>query len=129
MPALTLDTYKDTMRENICAICVSFAPTRDNPTRCVHETSGDCSLFAHLPDVVHSISAVDSGSIEPYLTALRHNVCANCSHQNKDGVCDVRDNRGPVPVWCALDTYFNLIVGTIEDLHQVARKGQEDILK
>ncbi len=121
MAALTLENYTDAMRESICAVCVSFSPARDNPTRCVHETSGACSLFAHLEDVVESVSSVESGSIEPYLAALRHNVCANCSHQNKDGVCDIRDNRGPTPVWCALDTYFNLIVGTIEDLRQNSR--------
>ena len=120
--SLSLEDYRDAMRENICGVCVSFAPSRDNPARCVHETSGACSLFSNLEDVVETVSSVGSGSIEPYLAALRHNVCANCSHQNKDSVCDVRDNRGPTPVWCTLDTYFNLIVGTIEDLQQASKQ-------
>src|SRR4051794_31531209 len=101
MEALSIQEYKDAMRENVCGVCVSFTGDREEPARCVHETSGQCSLFAHLEDVVDSVSSVDSGSIEPYLTALRHNVCENCSHQNKQGVCDVRDNRGPTPIWCA----------------------------
>jgi hypothetical protein len=116
MSTISIEDYKNAMRENICGVCVSFAADHQNPARCIHETSGECSLFSHLDDVIETVSNVKSGSIEPYVAALRHRVCANCSHQNKDGVCDVRDSRGPIPLWCPLDTYFNLIVGTIEDL-------------
>ena len=118
MATIRLSEYKDAMREAICSLCVSFAPDCQNPTRCVHEKSETCTLFAHLADVVDVVSSVDSGSIEPYLTALRNEVCANCSHQDKRGFCDLRDARGPMPSWCVLDTYFNLIVGAIEDVHK-----------
>ena len=118
MGAITVDDYKDAMREGICSLCVSFAADSRNPTRCVHEQSGQCSLFSHLPEVVDVVSKVDSGSIVPYLERLRLDVCANCKHQDKRGVCDIRDSRGPAPTWCALDAYFNLIVGVIEDVNE-----------
>ena len=118
MAAIPIEEYQEAMRENICRVCVSFAPDRANPTRCVLETSGQCTLFSHLDDVVEVVATVDSGSIEPYMTALRHQVCANCEHQNKRGVCELRDSRSPSPTWCVLDTYFNLIVGTIEEVAQ-----------
>ena len=120
MSTISVEDYREAMRENICSVCVSFAADRENRARCVHETSGQCSLFSHLDEVVEAVSTVHSGSIEPYVSALRHEVCANCAHQNKQGVCDLRDSRGPVPIWCPLDTYFNLIVGTIEDLRASA---------
>ena len=85
MSPIPLDEYKDAMRETVCSLCVSFAADRQNPTRCVHERSGQCSLFANLGDVVDVVSNVGSGSIVPYLEALRRNVCAKCEHQNERG--------------------------------------------
>jgi hypothetical protein len=116
MSEIGIDEYKNAMREEVCSICVSFVADDKNPTRCIHEHSGQCSLFANLGGVVEAVSKVDSGSIVPYLEALRGTVCAKCSHQDARGVCDLRDNRGPVPIWCSLDAYFNIVVGAIEGL-------------
>ena len=41
-------------------------------------------------------------------------MCAHCDHQDSHGVCNLRDSRAPVPNWCILDAYFNLIVGAVE---------------
>ena|ERR1041385_2831307 len=115
MANIPISEYRDAMRESVCGVCVSFSPDREYPGRCVYEDSKQCSLFAHLPEVVEVVSGVDSNSIEPYLTALRREVCANCSHQDKRGFCDLRDSRGPLPNWCVLDAYFNIIVGAVEE--------------
>ena len=122
MTPIALDEYKDAMRDAVCKSCVCYTADRYNPTRCVHETSGDCTLFAHLEEVVEALSGVRSGSIEPYVEALRRRVCSNCSHQDARGVCELRDSRSVAPTWCVLDTYFNLVVGALEDL-QKARGG------
>jgi hypothetical protein len=126
MSSVALDEYKEAMRNEICSVCVSFSGDRQNPTRCIHESSGECSLFAHLGEVVDVVSNVGSGSIVPYLERLRLKVCANCAHQDDRGVCDLRDSRGPVPTWCALDAYFNLVVGAIESVHE--RRGNIEAL-
>lgn len=116
MTPIAIEEYRDAMRSAICNLCVSFAADTQNPPRCVHENSGQCNLFAKLGEVVDVVSHVDSGSIAPYMEELRRNVCARCEHQDERGICDVRDGRGPVPTWCVLDTYFNLIVGAIEEV-------------
>jgi hypothetical protein len=118
MSAIGIDEYKDAMREDICRLCVSFASDNKNPARCVHEHSGQCSLFANLSEVVELVSKVQSGSIVPYLEALRRKVCAKCAHQDAQGVCNLRDNRGPMPTWCTLDAYFNVVVGAIEGVRE-----------
>ena len=118
MSPIALDEYKYAMRDAICSVCVSFNANRQNPSRCVNEDSGQCSLFANLGEVVDVVSKVDSGSIVPYLEELRRKVCAKCEHQDAHGVCNIRDNRGPVPIWCSLDTYFNLVVGAIESVQE-----------
>jgi hypothetical protein len=119
MTAVSIGEYKNAMREAICQICVSFVEDQQDSTRCAHENSGQCGLFAHLPEVVEAISHIKSDSIEDYTTALREAVCANCEHQDSRGVCNVRDSRVPVPNWCVLDAYFNLIVGTVEDVQKM----------
>jgi hypothetical protein len=118
MSAINIDEYREAMREEVCRICVSFAADSGNPTRCVHEHSGQCSLFAHLEEVVEAVSKVQSGSIVPYLEELRGRVCAKCAHQDVRSFCDIRDNRGPVPIWCSLDAYFNIVVGAIEGVRE-----------
>jgi hypothetical protein len=118
MIATEVEKYKDAMRDAVCGVCAYFAQDKQNPGRCIHENSGQCSLFAKLDEVVEVVSHVNSGSIEPYIEELRRNVCANCEHQNEQGICDVRDARGPVPEWCTLDAYFNLVVGAVEDVQR-----------
>jgi len=118
MAAISLDEYKDAMRNAVCRTCVSFVEDRQNSTRCGYEKSGQCSLFAHLAEVVETISSTKSASIEPYTKALREALCAKCEHQDKRGVCSLRDSREPVPSWCVLDAYFNLVVGAVEDVQK-----------
>jgi len=121
-PAL-FEEYKGAMRDAVCKSCICFAEDHQNPGRCLHERSGDCSLFVHLDEVVHAVSTAKSNSIDAYTQALRQQVCAKCDHQDERGVCNLRDNHGPVPTWCILDAYFNLIVGAIEDV-QKAHAGE-----
>jgi hypothetical protein len=118
MSPIAIDEYKKAMREEICGVCISFTPGKEEPTRCLHECSGECSLFAHLPEIVDSVSRVDGRSMEPYVAALRKDVCAHCQHQDDKGVCDLRDSHSPAPTWCVLDAYFNLITGVIEDVRK-----------
>jgi hypothetical protein len=119
MTGIASEEYKDALRSSICSMCICFAQDNNiDARRCIHENSGQCSLFAKLNDVVDVVSRVKSGSVGPYVEQLRHDVCAHCEHQDKNSVCDVRDKHGPVPNWCVLDAYFNLIVGTIEEVQQ-----------
>jgi hypothetical protein len=118
MTPISMDEYRDAMRNAVCQTCVSFVADRQNSTRCAYENSGQCSLFAHLPEVIETISRIKSESIEPYAKGLREAVCANCEDQDEREVCNLRDSREPVPTWCVLDTYFNLIVGTVEDVQR-----------
>ena len=121
MPAIHFEEYQDAIRNTVCNVCVCFLEDKENPGRCVHEHSGQCSLFAHLSDVVHMVSSIDSRGIESYTAALRQQVCAKCDHQDERGVCNLRDSHEPVPTWCILDAYFNLIVGAVEDVQNLHR--------
>jgi hypothetical protein len=124
MAPIAVEKYQDAMRDAICSMCVCFAEDKQNPGRCVHEQSGQCSLFAHLNEVADVVSGVDSYSMDPYIEALRRQVCSKCEHQDERGICDLRDSRGPVPNWCVLDAYFNLIVGAVEEVQRMETNGR-----
>jgi hypothetical protein len=118
MTPITIDRYKEAMREAICPMCVRFADDSDNASLCVHETSGECGLFEHLEKVAGVVSSVQSDSIEPYMEALRREVCEHCRYQAENLVCSVRDSDEPTPTWCILDAYTNLIVGVTEQVQE-----------
>jgi hypothetical protein len=124
MTPIAIEEYQDAMRDAVCGVCVSFTEDRRNPGRCIHETTGECGLFEKLNEVVGVISGINSNSIEPYTNALRREICAKCDHQDASGNCDLRNSRSRVPNWCILDTYFNLIVGAIEEAQRVAAENR-----
>ena len=61
--------------------------------------------------IVETIHSVKSDKMEPYIEALRRNVCVYCKHQSPDGKCTFRVNLD-----CGLDRYFPLIIEAIEEV-------------
>lgn len=100
-----VDELEAIVRMRICAVCSE----RTSEGVCGKETA-HCSLFELFPLVAQAILATDSESIEPYIKAIRENVCSVCVEQKLDGSCDLRDE-----VRCALDAYLVPIVEAIEE--------------
>jgi hypothetical protein len=73
------------------------------------ETDG-CTLFELFPYVAQAILATESDRIEPYIEAIRENVCSVCIEARLDGSCPKREDR-----CCALDTYLGPIVEAISE--------------
>lgn len=105
----SLDDYWDAVRAVVCTKCIDG----DGHGNCRLTGSYACGLSAHFPRIVETVLSVKSDTMDPYIDALRKNVCANCMHQSPDGTCLFRSN-----VDCGLDRYFPLIVVAIEELHQ-----------
>jgi hypothetical protein len=74
--------------------------------------------------MVDVMADVQSNSMEAYTDTLRAGVCTKCDHHDDRGVCRLRDSHGPMPTWCTLDAYLNLVVGAVEEL-QSARAAAE----
>ena len=104
----TLDEYWDAVRAKVCVKCIDG----DGLGNCRLTGEYACGLSVHFPRIVDTVLSVSSSSMEPYIEALRVNVCSNCLHQSPDGTCTFRSN-----VDCGLDRYFPLIVEAIEGLH------------
>jgi hypothetical protein len=97
---------ENTLRERICRVCVDRSLQGD----CEKDAAAECALFDSFPAIVQAISRADSDLIDDYVAAVRAVVCAQCDHQDNDGMCDVRDQ-----VRCVLDRYLVLIVQIVEE--------------
>ena len=102
------------LRERICPSCARF--TSDGA--CSLPVDRPCSLFKNLPEVIEIVRSTHSAKIDPYVDVLRGRVCAACHFEDDHGSCPCRTN-----VDCALDSYFVLIVETIEE--ELANQSRE----
>ena len=94
------------VRDRICNVCT--ARTVDG--QCGLEEPSSCALFRLFPQVAQAIQSVESDDIQQYIDSIRHNVCAVCADQARDGSCETRQQ-----VQCALDAYLLLVVDAIEE--------------
>jgi hypothetical protein len=94
------------VRNRVCHVCTERAVTGE----CGLEKPSSCSLFQLFPEVAKAIQSVKSDDIQPYIEAIRRNVCSACMDQQPDGSCETRQQ-----VRCALDAYLLLVVDAIEE--------------
>ena len=107
----SLEQYWQAVQQRVCVKCIDSDPAkRDGNCRLTGEDA--CGLKYHFPQIVDTVLSVHSDNLEPYVEALRRNVCIFCKHQSSDGKCSFRSNLD-----CGLDRYFPLIVEAIEGLH------------
>lgn len=114
---INLETYADAVRRKFRMRCINS----DEHGNCLLPAGGECELEFHFPKTVETVQSVKSDRMEPYVDALRRNVCANCKHQSSDGKCALREN-----LECCLDRYFTLVVEAIEEVdaaEQLARSA------
>ena len=103
---LEISKIESIVRNRICTLCTE----RTVDGQCDLESPSSCALFRLFPQVAQAILSVRSDDIQPYIDAIRRNVCSVCGDQAGDGSCETR--RG---VQCALDAYLILVVDAIEE--------------
>jgi hypothetical protein len=94
------------VRNTICNVCTE----RTVDGQCGLAAPIDCALFRLFPEVARAIQSVQSDDIQPYIDAIRRNVCSVCADQASDESCETRQQ-----VRCSLDAYLSLVVDAIEE--------------
>ena len=94
------------VRNRICHICTE----QTGESQCGLEDPSSCALFRLFPQVAQAIQSVNSNDIQPYIDAIRRNVCSVCLELEQDGDCESRRQ-----VQCSLDAYLLLVVDAIEE--------------
>ena len=85
------------VRNKICGVCTE----RTVDGECGLDAPIECALFRLFPEVAQAIQAVNSDDIQPYIDAIRRNVCTVCVDRASDESCEPRQQ-----VRCALDAYL-----------------------
>lgn len=102
----THEEYWESLQAGICAKCIDG----DGRGNCRIGNEETCALKRFLPEIVEVVESTYSGSMDPYVEALRKKVCTACLHQSFSGSCSLRKDLA-----CALDRYYPLIVQVIEE--------------
>ena len=102
----SLEELEAIVRNRVCGVCTE----RTDESQCGLEESSNCALFRLFPQVAQAIQSVSSNDIQPYIDAIRRNVCSVCQDQEPDGACETRRQ-----VQCSLDAYLLLVVDAIEE--------------
>ena len=110
------ESYWTAVQEKVCSKCIDS----DRFGSCRLTSGEECGLKLHFPRIVETVLAVKSTRSEPYLEALRQNVCAHCKNQSPDGTCSYRMNLD-----CGLDRYFPLVIEALEEAD--ARRNEHEL--
>jgi hypothetical protein len=102
----SFDELEAIVRNRICGVCTE----RTTEGECGLENPSNCAMFHLFPQVAQAIQSVNSNDIQPYIDAIRRNVCSVCREEAQDGSCEVRRQ-----VQCSLDAYLLLVVEAIEE--------------
>lgn len=101
-----LGEYCEAITAKLCVKCIDS----DAKGHCRLDGEQECGVIIHFPKIVSTIFSVESDRLEPYIDALRQNVCTRCTYQSAEGKCALRDR-----VDCALDRYFPMIVNIVQE--------------
>jgi hypothetical protein len=102
-----MNNYWESMRARICTKCIDG----DGHGNCRLPAGVFCALESFFPELVSTVIGVQAVTYNDYVAALRANVCANCKHQQLNGMCSKRET-----LECALDRYYPIVIEIIDEL-------------
>jgi hypothetical protein len=98
---LELAEYREEIRNHVCTRCVD-RPAGGPPCEALGKR---CGVEMHLPQLVHAIREVRSGSIAPYLEHNRATICRGCVLLHHPNACP-----------CPMDYLAVLVVEAVENV-------------
>ena len=101
--------------QNVCSHCIDASADGV----CLLKNDAECGLRMHFPAIVRAIRSQSGDDLQPYIEALRTEVCAQCKFQDANSECERRSALD-----CGLDRYFALVVETIEKTSGAGRSEE-----
>ena len=113
-----VENYRQAIQQKVCAKCID----RDSLGNCLLSEGDACALTTHLPQIVEAVLSVQSMMLDPYVAALRKQVCSECRNQSLDATCSLRRSLD-----CGLDRYYPLVVEVIEEVTYAFHLGNDTV--
>lgn len=107
--------YEEAISRHVCSKCIDFG----EDGRCHYGDPRGCQIFRHLPQLVKIAERIRDRRIEPYIDAVRKEVCMKCEFGSQKESCPLRDTLD-----CGLNRYLPLVLEAIEE---VKREEEMDL--
>ena len=104
---LKSEVYEQAIRRRVCVHCIDCGA--DGVCRSLDPEG--CAIFRFVPELVSIAKWIHAQKIDPYIRAVRENICAKCKRERPDGKCETRDALD-----CGLDRYLALVVDAVEEV-------------
>ena len=101
--------YEEAILRHVCLHCIDFGADGI----CHTKDPEGCAVFRYLPEFVAIAERLHEYKIQPYLDAVRKNICTKCRAKTPDGPCPYRDSLD-----CGLDRYLPLILEAIDEVRE-----------
>src|SRR5271169_1624563 len=108
-------TYLQAVRREVCGVCLD----QRNDGNC-GLPNRVCAIQRHWPAITKAVGGIHSDRMDAYYDAIESQVCRNCSEQDAEGHCSLRQTGD-----CALHSYLSLVVGAIEEGKRARREMPE----
>ncbi len=107
--------YEEAILHRVCTKCIDFG----TDGRCHYGGPRGCPIFRYLPELVKIAEQIRDYRIQPYIDAVRKEVCMKCESGLQKESCPLRDTLD-----CGLDRYLPLV---LEALEEVKREEEMDL--
>ena len=101
--------YEEALMRRVCSKCIDFG----EDGICHSPDPEGCAVFRFLPELVAIAERLNESKIEPYIAAVRKDICMKCRSGSPEGKCPLRDTLD-----CGLDRYLPLVLEAIEEVNE-----------
>ena len=99
--------YEEAILRHVCLKCIDFG----EDSVCHSPDPEGCAIFRYLPELVAIAERLREFRIQPYVEAVRQNICMKCRSGEPGRNCPLRDSLD-----CGLDRYLPLVLEAIEEI-------------
>lgn len=108
--------YEEAVVRHVCAHCIDFG----EDGICHNPDPKGCAIFRYLPELIAIADRVRERRIQPYIDAVRKEICMKCRSGSPGDPCPLRDTLD-----CGLDRYLPLVLEAIEEINAEKDKKKE----
>lgn len=101
--------YEEAIMRHVCTKCIDFG----EDGICHTKDPEGCAIFRYLPELVEIAERLNEYKINPYIDAVRQDVCMECRNAQSTTPCPLRDSLD-----CGLDRYLPLVLDAIEEVRE-----------
>lgn len=100
-------SYEEAILRHVCSKCIDFG----EDGICHTQDPEGCAIFRYLPEFVAIAERIHDLKIQPYIEAVRNEICIKCRSKQPGAPCPLRDSLN-----CGLDRYLPLVLEAIEEV-------------